>query len=132
VLQQFVDGWMKNKELARKEFSSKVFNNYDEIVLVALKYASLDVDEYDAPDLSKMTVLDHGHYQGTRLFIFPKNRYQPSSYFWVMVNYGSCSGCDTLCAINNYTDDGLPDQKMVDGYMTLALHIVQGLSAIGE
>jgi len=45
------------------------------------------------------------------------------------VSYGSCSGCDTLEAIRDYSGD-TPTEKQLDEYMTLALHVVQGLRQI--
>jgi hypothetical protein len=55
--------------------------------------------------------------------------YQPSQYWATHNYYGSCSGCDTLKALNegswSYEDDARPTTEVVDGYMTLALHIVQ-------
>lgn len=52
--------------------------------------------------------------------------YQPNDYYFVKVGYGSCSGCDTLEGIRNY-EDGNPTEEQVKDYMTLALHVVQGL-----
>ena len=88
----------------------------------------LKADNYTNFDLDRMTVIDDGDYQGTQIFIIPKNTYQPSVEDYVMTNtyYGSCSGCDTLQAICDY-ENGLPTDDQVKGYMTLALHLVQKL-----
>jgi hypothetical protein len=45
------------------------------------------------------------------------------------VGYGSCSGCDTLQGISDYSH-AAPNEKQIDDYMTLALHIVQGFKAV--
>lgn len=37
-------------------------------------------------DLSKMTVIDDGDYQGTQIFIIPKDTYQPSVIDYIMTN----------------------------------------------
>ena len=47
------------------------------------------------------------------------------------VGYGSCSGCDTLEGIRHYNDDK-PTEEQVRDYMTLALHIVQGMKRMGD
>lgn len=73
-----------------------------------------------------MTVIDNGDYQGTQIFLIPLKTYQPSVEDYVYTNtyYGSCSGCDTLEAINEYDDD-LPREDQVSDYMILALHLLQ-------
>lgn len=45
-----------------------------------------------------ITVIDDGDYQGTLMFLIPKDYYQPSEsdYLLTFVSYGSCSVCDTL------------------------------------
>jgi len=45
--------------------------------------------------------------------------------------YGSCSGCDTLQAIQGYSDESPSDEQVKD-YMELALHIVQGLKKMED
>jgi hypothetical protein len=87
-----------------------------------------NADDYSGFDIDKMRVIDDGHYQGTKIFIIPKDTYQPSinDYITTHTYYGSCSGCDTLQSICEY-DEGLPTEEQVKRYMTLALHLVQKL-----
>ena len=73
--------------------------------------------------------IDHGDYQGTLLFIIAASGYQPNKYWFVKVDYGSCSGCDTLEGIRCYSD-GPPSDAQVADYMTLALHILQGIKPL--
>lgn len=82
-------------------------------------------------DIDKITVIDDGDYQGTQLFFIPTTAYQPdaSEYLWVSNYYGSCSGCDTLQAINDY-EDGLPTPEQVQEYMGLALHLIQRMKPL--
>jgi len=81
-------------------------------------------------DLDKMTVIDDGDWQGTQIFIIPIATYQPTvcEYAFTDNYYGSCSGCDALQMIDSL---GLPNEKLnekqVQGYMKLALHLVQKL-----
>lgn len=77
-------------------------------------------------DPSKIAVVDHGHYQGTQLFLVSLDTYQPDAddYVWFDNYYGSCSGCDTLEHLRGW-EDGPPNDEQVKGYMDLALHMVQ-------
>lgn len=76
-------------------------------------------------DVEQITEIDNGDYQGTLLFLIPFETYQPSEYDYLMtyVGYGSCSGCDTLQAIQDYTDDKLSDSQ-IPSFMTLCKDIL--------
>jgi hypothetical protein len=89
-------------------------------------------DRYGEPDPTRIHQIDDGDYQGTLLFVIAASGYQPSDYWYVKVGYGSCSGCDTLQAIDGYGgySDEAPSKDQVDDYMTLALHIIQGLKSM--
>lgn len=93
-------------------------------------------DIYEAPDFKKIHEIDDGNYQGTLLFLVPVRGYQPSTYWVFKVNYGSCSGCDTLEAIESadrYDEDcnilPLSEQQKKD-YMTLILHMIQSAKVV--
>jgi len=93
-------------------------------------------------DVSKMTVIDDGNYQGNQIFIIPKSTYQPNveDYLLTHTYYGSCSGCDTLEAIlSDYNwddeieyDDQVFNEKQVSELMTLSLHLVQKMKVLGS
>lgn len=76
-------------------------------------------DEYKL-QANHITEVDDGDYQGTLLFVIPFNRWQPSEgeYLMTYVGYGSCSGCDTLQAIQLW-EDAPPTELQVKGYMSL-------------
>lgn len=105
--------------------------SYEDIVKYVVETVS-DPDEYDSLDPKRIHVIDDGDYQGTLLFIIAAKGYQPSKYWAVYVGYGSCSGCDTLQGIremsSSYSDP--PNEAQIKDYMTLALHIVQGIKEI--
>jgi hypothetical protein len=129
MIQEFVDQFMENKDALRKVFATKHPDNYEEIVKnVAWAIRS---DRGGDLDPERITVIDDGNYQGTLVFVIGEAGYQPSDYWYVKVSYGSCSGCDTLEAIRRY-DNEPPTDDQVDGYMTLALHIVQGIKKMGD
>lgn len=128
MINQFVAAWDARKEEVRAVFAAKHPNSYVDIVRAVVSIFS-NGDEYGAPDPERITQIDHGEYQGTLLFVIGARGYQPSDFWFVKVYYGSCSGCDTLQAIQGY-EDGPPSEDQVNQYMTLALHIVQRIKAM--
>lgn len=89
--------------------------------LVVLK----DEDKHDLNfDLDRITEIDHSDYQGTLVFIIGCEGYQPSTYWATTVSYGSCSGCDTLEGIKNYSGEP-PSEDEAKQYFTLAMHMIQ-------
>jgi hypothetical protein len=132
VIKEFVERWEANKEKVREKFTKKHPNSYEDIVkLVVRNLGSPEGVFKSYPDPERIVEVDHGHYQGTLLYVIGADGYQPSDYWFVKVSYGSCSGCDTLAAIQDFSSDP-PSEKQVDDYMTLALHIVQGLKSMQE
>src|SRR5690606_41690756 len=87
-------------------------------------------DDYGDIDPERIHEIDDGDYQGTLVYVIAATGYQPDDYWYVRVGYGSCSGCDTLEAIKEYSDEP-PTDDQVAQYMPLALHIVQGLRKMG-
>lgn len=82
-----------------------------------------------------MVEIDHGHYQGTKLWFIPRDTYQPSydDYVWTMNYYGSCCGCDTLQSIQGISwDDEKPSEEQINDYMMLMLHLVQNIKFLSE
>lgn len=77
-------------------------------------------------DANKITVIDDGHYQGTLLFVIPRLCYQPCEYEYLMtfVDYGSCSGCDTLQHIQSWFDNEPPTERQLKDYMALCRDMV--------
>lgn len=129
MIAEFVERWEKNKGLLRDKFATAHPANYESIVKSVVEILH-DEDEYDSPDPLRIHCIDDGDWQGTLLFVVGATGYQPSTYWAVKVGYGSCSGCDTLQAISGYSDDP-PTEEQTGDYMTLALHVVQGLKEIG-
>ena len=129
MIQEFVNRFMERKEQLEQAFS-KHPENYAEIVKNVITAIS-DEDTYDDPDPERIHQIDDGDWQGTLVYVIAAKDYQPSDYWYVRVSYGSCSGCDTLERIKDYSDDTVTVDQLSQ-YMTLALHIVQGLKKMGE
>lgn len=106
---------------------------YIDVVKCVVAALHMRGEEYSDsyPDADRIHEIDDGDYQGTLLYVIAAAGYQPNEYWYVKVCYGSCSGCDTLQEIRGYKD-GPPSKEQVDQYMTLALHIIQGLKKMGD
>lgn len=129
MIQKFVDKFMANKDTLKEIFSKKHPESYAEIVKHVITLIAINEDIYEFPDPSRIHEIDDGDYQGTLLFIIAEGSYQPDTYYVIKIFYGSCSGCDTLEGIHQYSDR-IPDEDQVADYMTLALHIIQNLTKI--
>jgi hypothetical protein len=130
MIQEFVDKFMEGKVQIEDAFKEKAPESYKEIVEKVISLLH-DDDAYDSVDPERIHEIDDGDYQGTLLYVIAASGYQPDDYWYVKVGYGSCSGCDTLESISGYSDEKPTDDQVKD-YMTLALHIVQGLKKMGE
>lgn len=131
MIQRFVDRFMKNKAVLVEQFGKTHPKNYATIVALVVGNITDELDDRNPePDPERVHQIDDGNYQGTLLFIIGATGYQPSDYWSVKVDYGSCSGCDTLQAIHDRFGGKKPTSDQVEAYMTLALHIVQGLRAL--
>ena len=124
MIKKFVKRFMQNKQQLREKFAGSHPDEYVDIVKAVI--SSIGASEYGEPSPERIHQIDDGDYQGTLLFVIAAGGYQPSEYWFVKVDYGSCSGCDTLQAISEYSSEP-PTEDQLDQYMTLALHIVQGL-----
>ena len=95
---------------------------------------AISTGENDSPDPERITEIDHGDYQGTFLYVVGACGYQPRIYWATFVSYGSCSGCDTFQAIGDmgsFDSDEITEQQAKE-YLTLMLHMLQGLKLIGD
>jgi hypothetical protein len=131
MIEAFTKAWFANLHTMREKFAAKHPKGYKEVVRAVVEMLAGASDEYDKPDPERIHEIDDGDYQGTLVYVIGGSGYQPSRYWYVKVGYGSCSGCDTLQAICGYSRRP-PNDEQVRGYMTLALHIVQGLREMGD
>jgi hypothetical protein len=131
MIEAFTKSWFANLHAMREKFTAKHPDDYKEVVRAVVHMLADASTECDKPDPKRIHEIDDGDYQGTHVYVIGAQGYQPSRYWYVKVSYGSCSGCDTLQAISEYSSDP-PNSKQVSEYMTLALHIVQGLREMGD
>lgn len=137
MLKYCLNKWNQNqKVLEAKLKTDSTLNSCDYIDLVKLVVDCIlnddqPINRYNGKiswNSEKITIVDNGDYQGTQLFMIPLNTYQPCEYEYLMtyVGYGSCSGCDTLQAIQSWNDD-LLTEKQVKDFMTLCKDLLTNM-----
>ena len=136
MIKYCIEKWDKNKDLLRSalnnnELLNHVLNKnddpleyleYKDLVKLTVMFTLNDENEWDA---NKIKEIDDGDYQGTLLYLIPEDTYQPNSseYLMTFVEYGSCSGCDTLQAIQCFLDTKSRD-KSIDDLMNLCKDLI--------
>lgn len=130
MIEEFTKAWFANLHTMREKFTAKHPEDYKDVVRAVIEMLAAASDDYDKPDPERIHSIDDGDYQGTLVYVIAASGYQPSRYWYVRISYGSCSGCDTLQAISGYSSEP-PNDEQVSEYMTLALHVVQGLREMG-
>lgn len=129
MIQEFIKAYFSSKEELKKKFSEKHPENYYDFVKEVVTILNPN-NLWDLPDPSHIHEIDDGEYQGTLLYLIAAYGYQPYDYWYVRIAYGSCSGRDTLQEIRELSDELSPTPQQVEDYMTLALHIIQGLKKL--
>lgn len=136
MIKEIINKWDENKHILEEYLkASEELDDlsYTDLVRLILSLVLVDVKDEKGWEYNfayeNLVTIDHGHYQGTQLFVFPKDTYQPDTgdYFYTDTYYGSCSACDTLKAIKT---DG--EEEKIKGLMRLALHLVQKIKQCKE
>lgn len=127
MIQEFADRFISQKEAMIADFVANKPSSYDDLFKKTVTVLSVP-GEYRTLDPNRITVIDHGDYQGTRLFVVAVTGYQPSTYYATLVSYGSCSGCDSLEAIVGYQETITESQA--NELWTMCLHMVQKMKEI--
>ncbi|WP_284076306.1 hypothetical protein [Herbaspirillum aquaticum] len=131
MIAEFITRFEEHKEKLRALFAAGHPGSYQDIVGAVVTILQTNDDYDDSPDPNRVYEIDDGDYQGTLVYVIGAKGYQPSEYWYVKVSYGSCSVCDTLQRIREYSDEA-PTESQVEQYMMLALHILQGLKRMGD
>lgn len=126
MIEEFTKLWFAHKDEVRAVFKDKHPSDYKELVQAVAQMLHDHTDGYYKIDPRRIHEINDGDYQGCLVYVIASTGYQPSDYWYVRVYYGSCSGCDTLQAIQGYSSEA-PTEAQLDQYEALALHIIQGL-----
>jgi hypothetical protein len=131
VIDEFICRFESKRDDVLAGFKRQHPDSYMAIVRAVVE--AISVDEYDrnSPDPERIHLIDDGDYQGSLVFVIAEKGYQPSEYWAVIVSYGSCSGCDTLQGISDYSSEP-PTDDQARQYMQLAINVLQGLRSIGR
>lgn len=128
--------WNKNQNNLRQaiECNANEIKECDYHYLVKLVVDNIlndGTDYYGEWSTDKITVIDNGDYQGTLLFLIPRDTYQPScdKYLMTYSYYGSCSGCDTLLNIQSEMpwEDGQLTKQNISDIMVLCKDLVMNM-----
>lgn len=129
MLKYCVKKWDANKEKLKKRFETERYWEHCEYadilkaVIDTVLNTPIDGEVANPWDSSNVHEIDDGSYQGTLLYLFPANTSQPGAgeYLMTYVYYGSCSGCDTLLAIQaDGNGTGYLTERQVNDLMELA------------
>lgn len=133
MLKYCLKKWDKNKGNLERELRARTDLNmceYLDLVKLVAEYILCGAEDECGRrwDYKHITVVDDGSYQGTKLFLIPRDTYQPAEYEYLMtfVDYGSCSGCDTLLHLQAFGDDSLTEMQ-VKGFMALCKDLVTNM-----
>lgn len=129
MIKEFVEIFINNQEKLKEIYRETKPENYIDIVKSTIKLISDNCNNVylDLPDPENIIEINHGDYHGTFVYVIPSDNYQPNNYWYVKVEYGSCSHCDTLEEIHSQNYDEVPTEQQLKDYVTLSLHIVQRL-----
>lgn len=126
MIKYCLDCWNKNQQSLREQLEKDASLNsceYEYLVKLVTRYI------LGIPLLTEnIIVVDNGDYQGTLLFLIPRDTYQPSEdeYLMTYVGYGSCSGCDTLQAIQE-CGENIPTPEQLKDFMSLCKDLVTNM-----
>ena len=143
MIKYCLNKWDKNKDLLKKELLAQLRNgqltncNYSHLMKTVIHCILNDnidnIDDIDSEwDEKNFTVIDNGDYQGTLLFLIPQDTYEPdvTEYLMTFIDYGSCSGCDTLLAIQSEIDFGYEDKNeelVVSDFMKICKDLITNM-----
>lgn len=136
MLNVCVKQWYENKELLKDALENDrdlEDREYKDLVKLVIKYVinpGLPDAEYNGLwDYTRITEIDEGNYQGTLLYLIPRETYQPNfdDYLITYVDYGSCTVCDTLKNIRACAD-AVSKEKTIKSYLDLCRNIVQRIT----
>lgn len=137
MLKYCYEKWNKNSGLLESALreTNLCDQSYSSLLGLTVKYIlndGLGKDDYSYDglwDAGKITVIDNGDYQGTLLFLIPKDTYQPSEYEYLMtyIGYGSCSCCDYLQSIQPWDNDEPVSDEDIKNFMSLCKDFITNM-----
>lgn len=130
MIKEFISQWWQNKDNMERYFRSiqQIESvEYKDIVKALIENVlNVDADVEYCKISTDIHEIDDGYYQGMQIFVVHNNTYQPDleDYFFANNYYGSCSGCDTLMSITEYSDAPATEEQIKE-LMTLAFDLLR-------
>jgi hypothetical protein len=122
------EAWESNRDKLEDYLRTQPnLKHFEYIDLVKTVVQFILCEDWDA---DRITEIDDGDCQGALLFLIHRHTYQPSPYEYLItyVDYGSCSGCDTLQAIQaGAKPNTSPTARQLQDLMTLCKDIVMNM-----
>lgn len=139
MLKEYVEAWYRNRDKLKTYFETHTQEQYAENYTDLLKTVIEVVinDPQKVLNVDGLIEHDSDDYQGDYIWLIPKVNAWPWvwDYMFCYIEYGSCSGCDTLLGIYQgyYETDGefgdgkLPNPQRVRDYLYLSLQLLQNM-----
>lgn len=138
MLKEYVEAWYRNRDKLKKYFETHMQDQYAKTYKDLLKTVIRIIINDPKNILNEDAIIEHDSddYQGDYIWLIPKVNACPLVYEYILcyIEYGSCSGCDTLLSIyeGDYTDseceeENLTDQQRVRDYLYLSLQLLQNM-----
>lgn len=127
MIVEFIDRFQEIKPKLLEKFSLEEPKSYEDIFKQTIKTMFSEYDDLEYPDFERITVIDDGDYQGTRVFIVASGDYQPRDYWVSSVEYGSCPSCDTFQSYYTFGDN--PEESAPE-MVTMTLHMIESMKKI--
>lgn len=137
MIKNFAEAWTKYKDnLQERIAESETHTNWDYDDLLKMLFETV-INPYlgeqckDTFNLEDITTIDNGSYSGVLVFVLYSGYFSPcvaSDYIYTTIDYGSCSVCDTLQAIQadyDELEDKTPNKRQVNDYMNVCLQLLQ-------
>lgn len=124
MITSFTDAVVRSKDAIMAGYKARKPEDYTDLVRSLIPFLGGDGDQ--GADPNRITVINHGSYHGTIVFVIGEMGYQPSRYWVTAVDYGSCSHCDAL------EHAGLLENGQYEAYYNLALHLAQKMRVVQD
>lgn len=141
MLKYCKEKWAENEKKLKTAIENSTNHHdwyYKDLVKMIVRFVLNPVKDNEFKWSEEIHEIDDGEYQGSLLYLIHRDCYQPREYYYLVtyVDYGSCSGCDTLLHIQSYDDDydnwedrrkALPTEEQTKDYMKLCRDIVMNM-----
>ena len=137
MIKYCLEKWDKNKTVLENEirtnYKKYMTCNYSELVEAVVNFVLNDENNLHCSrwDVGRIHEIDDGAYSGTLIYLIPTDDYEPSAsdYLITFVEYGSCSGCDTLLSLQSMIDHDAENltEKQINEYMQMCKDIVTNM-----